>query len=143
MDCIFCKIVNGDIPSLKVFEDEHTMVFMDIAKDVDGHMVAIPKKHVESIFDCDADTLGKLMVTVKKVANHCVDECGYDGVNLLNASGESADQSVPHFHMHISPRSKNDNVDAWPDFEGAKHEIEEIYEKVRIKYPPNLRRENQ
>ena len=57
MDCIFCKIVNGEIPSLKVYEDEYTMVFMDIAKDVDGHMVAIPKKHIKNILDCDVDTL--------------------------------------------------------------------------------------
>ena len=133
MDCIFCKIVNGDIPSWKVYEDEHTMVFMDIAKDVDGHMVAIPKKHVNNILDCDEDTLNCLMATVKKVANYCVDKCGYDGVNLLNASDESAGQSVPHFHIHIIPRRKNDDVDAWPNFDGAHHEIEEIYEKIKIK----------
>ena len=133
MDCIFCKIVNGDIPSLKVCEDEHTMVFMDIAKDVDGHMVAIPKKHIKNILDCDEGTLNCLMATVKKVANYCVDECGYDGVNLLNASDESAGQSVPHFHIHIIPRRNNDNVDAWPNFEGANHEIEEIYEKIKVK----------
>lgn len=133
MDCIFCKIINGDIPSLKVYEDEHTMVFMDIAKDVDGHMVAITKKHIKNILDCDEDILNYLMATVKKVANYCVDECGYDGVNLLNASDESAGQSVPHFHIHIIPRRKNDNVDAWPNFTGANHEIEEIYEKIKIK----------
>lgn len=67
MGCIFCKIVNGDIPSLKVYEDEHTMVFMDIAKDVDGHMVAIPKKHIKNILDCDEGTLNCLMATVKKL----------------------------------------------------------------------------
>ena len=80
MDCVFCKIVSGDIPSFKVYEDEYTLVFMDIAKDVDGHMVAIPKKHVKCILDCDAETLGCLMTTVKKIANHCVENCGYDGV---------------------------------------------------------------
>ncbi len=132
MDCIFCKIVNGEVPSLRVYEDENTMVFMDIAKDVDGHMVAIYKKHIKNILDCDADTLSHLMSTVKKIANHCVDECGYEGVNLLNASDESAGQSVPHFHIHIIPRRRNDNVDAWPIFDGANYEIEEIYEKIRI-----------
>ena len=65
MDCIFCKIVNREIPSLIVYEDEYTMVFMDIAKDVDGHMVAIPKKHVKNIFDCDIDTMSRLMSSVK------------------------------------------------------------------------------
>lgn len=133
MDCIFCKIVNGDIPSLKVYEDEHTMAFMDIANDVDGHMVAIPKKHIKNILDCDIDTLNHLMLSVKKIANYCVDECGYEGINLLNASDESAGQSVPHFHIHIIPRKRNDNVDAWPKFNGADHEIEEIYRKIRMK----------
>lgn len=130
MNCIFCKIASGDAPSLKVYEDEHTMVFMDIAKDVDGHMVAIPKKHIKSILDCDTDSLNRLMQTVKKVSDHCVSKCGYDGVNLLNASEESAGQSVPHFHIHIIPRKKGDGVDAWPQFDGAKHKIEEIHKKL-------------
>ena len=133
MDCIFCKIVNGDIPSFKVYEDEHTLVFMDIAMDVDGHMVAIPKKHVKCILDCDAETLGCLMTTVKKIANHCVENCGYDGVNLLNASDESAGQSVPHFHIHIIPRKHGDGIDAWPKFDGAKCEIEELFQKLSIR----------
>lgn len=133
MDCVFCKIVNNDIPSMKVYEDEHTLVFMDIAKDVDGHMVAIPKKHVKCILDCDAETLGCLMTTVKKIANHCVENCGYDGVNLLNASDESAGQSVPHFHIHIIPRKHGDGIDAWPKFDGAKCEIEELFQKLSIR----------
>ena len=133
MDCIFCKIVNGEIPSLKVYEDEHTLIFMDIAKDVDGHMVAIPKKHVKNILDCDYDTLKNLMNSVKKISNNCVDNCSYNGVNLLNASDESAGQSVPHFHIHIIPRKKDDNIDAWPKFDGASGNIEEIYDKIRIK----------
>lgn len=133
MDCVFCKIVNGDIPSLKVYEDEHTLVFMDIAKDVDGHMVAIPKKHVKCILDCDDETLKHLMMTVKKVANYCIDDCGYDGVNLLNASDESAGQSVPHFHIHIIPRKNGDGIDAWPQFAGANLETEELFQKLRIK----------
>ena len=130
--CTFCKIVNREIPSRIVYEDEHTLVFMDIARDVDGHMCAIPKKHVKSILDCDTDTLNHLMAAVKTVSNHCVDNCGYDGVNLLNASDESAGQSVPHFHIHIIPRKKGDGIDTWPELPGATCEIEEIYRKIRI-----------
>ena len=133
MSCVFCKIVNGDISSYKVFEDEYTLVFMDIAKDVDGHMVAIPKKHVKSILDCDSETLNHLIASVKKVANHCVEHCGYDGVNFLNASDESAGQSVPHFHIHIIPRKNGDNIDAWPKLDGAQREIDEVFEKIRIR----------
>ncbi len=130
--CVFCRIVNGEIPSMKVYEDEHTCVFMDIAKDVDGHMVAIPKKHVKSILDCDEQTLERLMSATKKVASFCVNECGYEGVNLLNASEESAGQSVPHFHIHIIPRKTGDNIDAWPKFDGAKCEIQEVYKMIKM-----------
>jgi histidine triad (HIT) family protein len=133
MDCVFCKIVSGDLPSFKVYEDEHTLVFMDIAKDVDGHMIAIPKKHVKCILDCDVETLNHLLETVKKVSNHCIDHCGYEGVNLLNASDESAGQSVPHFHINIIPRKTDDGIDAWPKFEGANDDIEELFQKLRIR----------
>ena len=132
MDCVFCKIVKGEIPSFKVYEDEHSLVFMDIAKDVDGHMVAIPKKHVKNILDCDESTLNHLMQAVKKVCNHLTDNCGYDGVNILNASDESAGQSVFHFHLHIIPRKKGDNLNAWPNFNGASCSIEQMHQKLKI-----------
>lgn len=133
MNCTFCKIVKGEIPSLKVYEDKNTVVFMDIAKDVDGHMIAIPKTHVKNIFDCNEELLSHLMLTVKKISNHCVEQCGYEGINILNANDESAGQSVPHFHIHIIPRKNNDNIDAWPIFDGAKNTIEDIYQKLKIK----------
>lgn len=132
MDCLFCKIINGEIPSYKIFEDNNTIVIMDIAGDVDGHMLAIPKKHVKNILDCDSETLKKLSITVHKVAKHCVDNCGYNGVNLLNASDESAGQSVPHFHIHIIPRKQKDGIDAWPDFKGAKFDIETNFKKLKM-----------
>ena len=133
MDCVFCKIAKGEIPCSKVYEDDDTLVFMDIAGDVDGHMLAIPKKHVKSILDCDTETLQHLMETVKKISIHCTEKCGYDGVNLLNANEESAGQSVPHFHFHIIPRKNADGIDAWPQFEGAKSETEEIFQQLKIR----------
>lgn len=130
--CVFCKIIAGDLPALKVYEDHATLVIMDIADDVDGHMVAMPKKHVESFLDCDKATLDRLMETVRGISTRCVMKCGYDGVNLLNASGESAGQSVPHLHIHIIPRKHGDGIDAWPRFDGAKCKREEIFEKLKI-----------
>ena len=131
-DCIFCKIISGDIPSRKVYEDEWTFAFMDVAKDVDGHILVVPKTHAKNILDCDEETLAHLMNTVRKVSCHLVDHCGYNGVNLLNANDESAGQSVPHFHIHIIPRKTGDGVDAWPHFCGAKQEIDEIFGKIRM-----------
>ncbi len=130
-DCLFCKLIENNF-MLKVYEDDWTVAFLDVAKDVDGHILVVPKKHVKNILDCDADTLSRLMHAVKKVSNHLVEHCGYEGVNLLHASDESAGQSVPHFHIHIIPRKRNDGIDAWPRFSGAKEELEAVYEKVRM-----------
>lgn len=131
-DCIFCKIASGEIQGMRVYEDAETLAFMDLAKDVDGHVLVIPKKHCKNILDCDPDTLSAVMNTVKKVSMHLTEKCGYDGVNLLNASDESAGQSMPHFHIHIIPRRKNDGIDAWPAFTGAKEEIADVFERIRM-----------
>ncbi|MGN0183564.1 MAG: HIT family protein [Aristaeellaceae bacterium] len=132
MDCIFCKIVRGELPCRKVHEDEHALVFMDAAGDVDGHMLAVPKKHFESILDCDEDTLDRLMRAVQRVAQHCVEKCGCGGVNLLNASGACAGQSVPHLHIHIIPRRHGDGIDAWPTLPGAKADAEAVFNQLRM-----------
>ena len=129
-DCIFCKIAEGSVPSRKVYEDAYTLAFMDIAGDVDGHILVIPKYHAHSVIDCDRETLHHMMDTVKSVSVHLTENCGYDGVNLLNASGEAAGQSVGHFHIHIIPRKSDDGIDAWPHFPGAREEISEIYHKI-------------
>ena len=131
-DCIFCKIASGEIQGMRVYEDAETLAFMDLAKDVDGHVLVIPKRHCKNILDCDAETLSAVMNTVKKVSLHLTEKCGYDGVNLLNASDESAGQSMPHFHIHIIPRRKNDGIDAWPAFAGAKEEIADVFERIRM-----------
>ncbi len=131
-DCIFCKIIGSEIPSFKIYEDEYTYAFMDIAKDVDGHILVIPKKHVKNVLDCDCETLSHVMDTVKLISNHCVDNCGYDGVNLLNASDEAAGQSVMHLHIHIIPRKAGDGINSWPYFKGAKTTIEEMYKILKI-----------
>ena len=120
---------------MKVYEDEFTLAFMDIAKDVDGHILVIPKEHCENILDCTYDVLSKTMDTVKKVSNHLTDECGYDGVDILNANGSAAGQTVPHFHMHIIPRKKNDGLGGsgeWPIFLGAKYDVESMHKKVMM-----------
>ena len=131
-DCIFCKLISGELPTMKVFEDENTLVFMDVARDVDGHILAVPKKHCRNILDCGEEALASLMRTVKKVSEHLVGKCGYEGVNLLNASGESAGQSVPHFHIHIIPRKTGDNIDVWPHFDGAKEKTEDVFKRITM-----------
>lgn len=131
-ECVFCKIARDEIPSMKVYEDDSTLVFMDIAGDVDGHMLAVPKKHVKNILDCDAETLRQLMNAVQRTARRLTENCGYEGVNLLNASDESAGQSVPHFHIHIIPRKTGDGIDAWPTLPGATAPITETHNRLRL-----------
>ena len=75
-DCIFCKIIKGEIPGMKIYEDDYTYAFLDIAKDVDGHTLVIPKKHVESLLECDSETMTHVMETVQKISRHYVDDCG-------------------------------------------------------------------
>ena len=131
-NCIFCKIINGEIPCMKIYEDEYTLVFMDIAKDVDGHLLVIPKKHVTNMLDADEQTLHHVMDTVKKVADHCVAVCGYEGVTMLNANNACAGQTVFHLHIHLIPRKTGDGIPSWPKFCGAHHSIEEMYEKLKM-----------
>ena len=131
-ECIFSKIIKGEAPAMKIYKDEYTMAFMDIAKDVDGHLLVIPKKHFTNILDCNDEYLINLMRTVKRIANHLVDDCGYEGVNLLNASDESAGQSVFHFHIHVIPRKLGDNIKAWPNFGGAETPTEDIFKRISM-----------
>ncbi len=131
-NCVFCKIISGEFSSYKVYEDDFTLAFLDIAKDVDYHILVIPKKHITNILDCDEETLCLMMNTVKKISNHLVNKCGFTGVNILNASGVSAGQSVQHFHIHLIARAIGDGVDAWPQFPGAKLSLEEALDKIKM-----------
>ena len=130
MSCEFCDIISGKLPCTKVYEDEDSLVIMDIATDVDGHMVAFPKKHCFNILDCGEESLHRLISAVKRVSEQCVETGGYTGVNLLNASGISAGQSVYHLHFHIVPREEGDGVDGWPHYAGARHSIRENHERI-------------
>lgn len=129
-NCIFCKIIKNDIPSMKVYEDEFTLAFMDIANDVDGHILVVPKKHVVNMLDCDEETLHHVYDTVKKVSNMLVEKCGYSGVDILNANGEDAGQTVFHLHVHIIPKFKGDGITAWPKFNGGKNGVEATYKEI-------------
>ncbi len=133
-NCVFCKIISGEFSSKKIYEDEFTLAFLDIAKDVDGHILVVPKKHVKNVLDADEETLNHVMKTVKKVSNYLTQNCGYEGVNLLNASEECAGQTVPHLHIHIVPRKSRDELDCWPKFPGAKVDLDTMLDKLKIDY---------
>jgi histidine triad (HIT) family protein len=103
-DCIFCKIVNGEIPAAKVFENEHVMAFLDISQVTKGHTLVIPKVHKENLFELTPDIAKNLFESVPAIANALKEEYKPLGLNLVNNNGEQAGQTVYHFHMHLIPR---------------------------------------
>ena len=103
-DCLFCKIVDGSIPSIKVYEDDHVLAFMDIFPLTKGHTLLIPKKHHENVFDMTAEAAGQLFSVAPKIASAINASFNPAGLNLLNNNGAPAGQSVFHFHLHFIPR---------------------------------------
>ena len=106
-DCIFCKIIKGEIPSYKIYENEDVYAFLDINGKVAGHTLVVPKKHFKNILDIDEINLCKVVNAVKLIANHYVDNLGFKGFNLQVNNGESAGQEVLHLHFHILPRGND------------------------------------
>ena len=129
-DCIFCKIVKGEVPSYKVYEDENVYAFLDVANDVYGHTLVVPKKHYENLMDCPDRTLGKIMASVKKIGNHFVNDCGFEGYNTFNNNGKSAEQGIMHLHFHIYPRKSNDGIKISQDFGKQEKSLEEISKEL-------------
>ena len=115
MDCIFCKIVAGEIPCFKVYEDQAALAFMDVNPISEGHALVVPKKHVVNLFEADDETLARSMAAVRKVSVALKNALGLDSLNLVQANGQWAVQSIPHFHIHLIPRRENDGVGLdWP-----------------------------
>lgn len=106
--CLFCKIVSGEIPCYKIFEDKDTLAFLDISPDYYGHTLVVPKIHHENILDCPQHILSLTVAAVKKISRHYIKNCGYDGVNVFSNINAAAGQSVFHLHFHIIPCKNSD-----------------------------------
>lgn len=107
-DCIFCKIVAGELPATIVAEGERTIAFMDIRPASRGHALVIPRAHCVDVHDIDPEDLQAVAVMAQGLAKRMTEALGADGVNLLNSSGAAAWQTVFHFHMHVIPRYEGD-----------------------------------
>ncbi|WP_210364659.1 HIT family protein [Bacillus sp. REN3] len=103
-DCIFCKIINGEIPSAKVYEDEHVLAFLDISQVTKGHTLVIPKVHKENVYQLPEEVAANVFKAVPKIASAIQSAYEPIGLNILQNNGEAAGQSVFHFHMHLIPR---------------------------------------
>lgn len=113
MNCIFCNIISREASGTFVYEDSDVAVIIPNEQVSDGHVLVIPKKHYRDIFDIDNSVLQNIASISKKISIDTIATNSFTSVNLLNASGEDAQQSVFHFHLHIVPRKPNDGLDLW------------------------------
>jgi histidine triad (HIT) family protein len=125
-DCLFCKIVAGEIPSTRIYEDDRTVAFMDINPATRGHLLVVPREHARDVLSIDPDDLTAVALAAQRIAALVPDRLGADGVNLLNSCGRAAWQTVFHFHVHVIPRYAGDPLRLpWTPEPGDRGEIAE------------------
>ena len=131
-DCIFCKIAAGEIPSATLYEDGDFRVILDLGPASKGHALIIPKEHYRNLYDIDDEKAAKILPLAKKMINKMTEVLGCDGYNLVQNNEECAGQTVFHFHMHMIPRYKGDNVGlGWHMGKLTDADENEILEKMK------------
>lgn len=132
-DCIFCKIIKGELPATKVYEDEKILAFLDIAPINKGHTLIIPKEHYKSTLETPDELIKNIAVTAKKIAKAIMDATGAHACNIGINNGAESGQVVFHTHWHIMPRFANDGYELWKghDTEYKEDEIKEVAEKIK------------
>ena len=134
-DCVFCMIRDGKIPSAKVYDDERTLAFMDINPLTRGHCLVATKAHAATLYDAEVEDLKAAIVTAKKVAGALRKALSPDGLNVLQANGAAAFQSVAHFHLHLIPRWTGDGKGFdWKIVPGSREEIMGIADRIRTMF---------
>ena len=131
-DCIFCKIVNGEIPSIKLFENEKVLSFLDIMPVAKGHALVIPKAHHRTLLDMNHDDLKEVSLALQKVGAAVMKATNADGFNILQSNEKSAGQEINHVHFHIIPRFDNDDISfRIPRGKSEKEELEEYQKRIK------------
>ncbi len=131
-DCLFCKIIAGELPGQIVDEDERTVAFMDVNPATRGHLLVVPRRHARDLLEIAPDDLAATMLTAQRLAHRVHDRLGADGVNLLNSCGSAAWQTVFHFHVHVIPRYDEDPLRLpWQPAPGDPEEIAAAARELR------------
>ena len=130
-DCVFCKIINGEIPANIVYENGKVLAFLDINPINRGHTLIVSKKHYRDISEITEDCLKDVVVVAKKIAGAMEIGLGADGINILHASGKAAQQSVFHFHIHLVPRYRDDGLNTWPKSKYKEEDFKEVTEEIK------------
>lgn len=134
-DCVFCKIIRGEIPSSQIYEDEDFKAILDINPASKGHALILPKRHYANVYEMPEDLVAKAMVLAKRLATHMTEKLGCDGFNLLQNNGEVAGQTVFHFHMHLIPRyqgADNKNLLTWNHLSYQDGEAQQLAEELKL-----------
>ena len=129
--CIFCKIINHEIPSSVVYEDENTLAILDISQVTKGNTLVMPKKHVANILEADPETVAQCAETVRKLAIQITANTNASGCNILNNTHESAGQTVDHLHFHIIPRYDENDAIVIAFNESKPQDLGEVLKTVR------------
>ncbi len=130
-DCIFCKIVKGEIPSTRIHETEECYSFLDINPINPGHLLVIPKKHFTTLFDIPDDVLAELICSVKKLSEAVYKAVSAEGINVVQNNYRAAGQLIDHAHFHIIPRFANDGfLTSWPGKSADPESLKSIKEKI-------------
>lgn len=125
--CIFCKIANGMIPSKTIYEDEDFRVILDLGPATRGHALILPKRHSADIYELPEETASKVMVLAKKMASRMTEKLQCDGFNIVQNNGETAGQTVMHYHLHLIPRYRDDGQNIlWKPTEVTQEELEQV-----------------
>ncbi len=131
-DCLFCKMVAGQIPVTKIYEDEAVLAFLDIGPISNGHTLVIPKQHFEKLHDCPPELLGRVGPQLGKIAGAVTAAMNSDGYNVLCNNGRAAGQLIEHLHFHIIGRSAGDGLfDRWPSYKYQAGKIDTIAAEIR------------
>ncbi len=131
-NCIFCKIANGDIPSRTLWEDEQFRVILDVGPATRGHALILPKDHYANLYELPEEEAAAAMKLAKKMGTQIVEKLHADGLNLVQNNGETAGQTVKHFHLHLIPRYENDGQHIlWNPGKVSDEELDEICSTIK------------
>ncbi len=131
MNCIFCAIAKGEIPSFKIYEDDLVLAYLDINPFTKGHTLVIPKVHSSGLLDTSDETLAAIIARVKKVAAHLKDALPCDGFNILQNNGAAAGQTVMHLHFHIVPRYEGEVLE-FVSHKGDMDALKSLADRLRM-----------
>ena len=130
-NCIFCKIAKGEIPSRTVYEDEDFRAILDLGPATQGHTLILPKEHAANLLELPEGTASKVLPVAQKIAAQLKEKLGWDGLNLIQNNGETAGQTVMHFHLHIIPRYQDDGQKLlWNPTQPGAEELDRVYRKI-------------